>query len=130
MQAWVLMSHQLTDAQVEDLCTQWGVSQICYPAQEVQSVFSAVPPEPSVLSPLLDPIFSWLREAEPDDVVVVQGEFGMVLLVVQFAWIHGLCPIYATTARHVVETRLDDGRIHSERLFKHVRFRAYERLTQ
>ena len=55
-----------------------------------------------------------------------KGPMPKRLLSVAFAVQHKLIPVYATTRRDVVETRLPDGTVQIRRTFQHVRFRKYQ----
>jgi len=126
--AFLLLSHALTSEQEAELCQGWQVQEICPLPAELQALWSNVPPEIEELSAYLEPLFAWLaQKARPEDLAVIQGEFGAVYLAVQKAFALGLVPVYATTRRAVRETRLPNGAVRQERFFKHVRFRVYGR---
>ena len=67
------------------------------------------------------------RKSCNSDFVLIQGDFGAVYLMVNFAFSLGLIPVYATTERIVVEKRMQDNTVKSERIFKHKMFRRYEK---
>jgi phenylpropionate dioxygenase-like ring-hydroxylating dioxygenase large terminal subunit len=126
--AFLFLSHQLTEDQEAELRAHWGVGEIVPLPQDLQALWSQVPPYLESLTGYLSPLFRWLAEnARPGDIALIQGEFGAVYLAVQKAFELGLVPIYATTRREVRETKLPDGSIRQERVFKHVRFRVYGR---
>lgn len=87
-----------------------------------------MPPEVDDLAPHLIPIKSWLlREALPDDFVLVQGDFGATYLMVNFAFENKFRPIYSTTEREAKEIHQPDGSITLVHHFRHHRFRLYVR---
>lgn len=125
---FLIFSHELTEEQKFDLYKNWQVQEFVTLPAYLQALWSNIPPELESLDVYLTPLFEWLREkALPQDLVLIQGDFGAVYLAVKKAFELGLVPLYATTSREVRETKLADGSIRQERLFKHVRFRVYGR---
>ncbi len=123
---FLLFSHTLTDAQIADARRSLEVTEFVSLPEDLQARWSEVPPELERLDEHLQPIFDWLLEkAQTDDYLLVQGDFGAIYLTVSFALEHELVPVYATTQRNVVETRLPDGTVQVQRTFQHVRFRKY-----
>jgi len=126
-QVFLLFSHQLTPPQIEELENKFGVDKIVYLPEELQNIWSNIPPELPTIKTHLQDVLSWLKEnSNPGDLVLVQGEVGAVFIVVNFCIKEGLIPIYATTKREVSEEKLDDGTIQVNRKFSHVRFRQFE----
>jgi len=126
--AFILLSHRLLREQEEELKEVWGVNEILPLPEELQRLWSNIPPHLKELSPYLEPLWRWLEEkAQPEDVAVIQGDFGATYLAVQRAFQLGITPLYATTERVVCETIKPDGSVKQERLFRHVLFRVYGR---
>ena len=124
---FLLFSHTLTEAQIEDAQQSLKVQEFVPLPENLQARWSEVPPELERIDDYLQPVFDWLVEvAHRGEYVLVHGDFGAIYLTVTFAEEHGLVPIYATTQRKVVETRLPDGKIQVQRLFQHVRYRKYK----
>jgi hypothetical protein len=71
-------------------------------------------------------------QLKAEDTVMVQGEFGLTCLLVQ--WVQSYTPakvVYATTERKVVEEPDPvTGETRKTAVFKFVRFRQYPRLSQ
>jgi len=128
MNLYLLFSHSLTPEQIEDAQENWQVAACISLPEQLQELWSNVPPELTSLKDYLQPICEWLRNAQAGDLVLIQGDFGATYLMVQYAFERGLRPIYSTTLRKVVETPLPDGSIRTERVFAHHQFRLYERL--
>lgn len=127
-QAFLLFSHHLTKSQQHELENKFKVDKIIYLPPDLQSIWSNVPPELPLIKDYLKEIFCWLKEhSKPNDIVLVQGEFGAVFLTANFCIRKGLVPIYSTTRRDVTETILDDETINTKRNFIHVRFREFEK---
>jgi len=56
--------------------------------------------------------------------VLIQGDFGAVYHMVNFAKELGLIPIYATTKRESIELK-QGNKIIKKSIFKHIKFRKY-----
>jgi len=121
---FLLFSHKLTDEQIKDAKENWGIGEFVYLPESLQEIWSNIPPEVEDIKPLLEDIKQFLREnANINDVVLIQGDFGAVVEMVEFVkfW---LIPVYATTKRISKEIE-KDGKIVKVSEFKHVRFRKY-----
>lgn len=126
-QLFLLFSHQLTPVQKDELHKDFGINKIVYLPPELQILWSNIPPEYSSIRPHLEDILRWLsKKANPEDVVLIQGEFGAVYMTVDFCKKTGLTPIYATTKRGIMGETLNDETIEVKRTFTHVRFRRFE----
>jgi len=126
-QVFLLFSHQLTPPQVDELKNRYKVDKIVHLPAKLQDLWSNIPPDLSSIKGYLQDVLTWLKQnSNPGDLVLVQGEFGAVFLVVNFCLKEGLVPIYATTKRKVTEDILDNGTIQVSRKFAHVRFREFE----
>jgi hypothetical protein len=55
---------------------------------------------------------------------LIQGDFGVSYLMVQWAFDNGYIPVYATTKRDVVEIE-ENGETVAIRKFHHCKFRKY-----
>jgi len=121
---FLLFSHKLTDEQIEDAKKSFGVDEFIYLPQNLQEIWSNIPPEVEDIKPLLEDIKQFLKEnAKTGDIVLIQGDFGAVVEMVEFIrfW---LLPVYATTKRISKEIE-KDGKIVKVSEFRHVRFRKY-----
>lgn len=125
----VLMNHDLTDRQSRVAHELAGEGGIVSPSPDLQNLWRQVPPEVDGVSAHFDPIRKWLGEVgRPGDYVLIQGDFGAAFLMVRHAFSLGMLPVYATSRRETVEKTLEDGSVRQERIFRHVRFRKYERM--
>jgi hypothetical protein len=123
---YLLFSHRLTEAQETDARRNWSVEEIVYLPQELQPLWSNVPPDLEDLKDYLQPFESWLAEsADPGDLILIQGDFGATFRMVNWSIEQGLLPLYATTRREVVEEKGPDGEVHALKVFRHARFRKY-----
>ena len=124
----LLINHQLTEEQERDAFALDGMSPVA-PPDGVKAAWASISPHETSLKNTLKPVFNWLEDNCPGHKhVLVQGEPGATMLVVQKVWNLGGKPCYATTERKAVEVRQADGSIDVKRTFRHVRFREYERL--
>lgn len=127
----VIMNHALTAEQEQEARGLAKGGKLVVPPGELRGQWSAVPPEPENIREHIQPLREWLgKTAKPGDYLLVQGDFGATFLLVNFALNLGLVPLYATSRRETMETVLPDGSVRQERVFRHVRFRQYETITQ
>ena len=123
---FVVMNHRITDAQVKDAAQTLGVEKIVNMPENLKKVWENIPPELPEIRHLLVPFEKWLEgAARKNDVVLIQGDFGVCYLMVNLVLKKGLVPVYATTKREVVEVPQADGSVRTERHFRHVMFRKY-----
>ncbi len=131
-QAWVtklmvVFSHTLTEEQKCDAFSNLQVSEIVLPDDNMLNFWANIPPEKGQIGELLYPFYIWLEQTgRPGDYVLIQGEFGATLLLVQCAKKLGLIPVYSTTRRKAFEEVQDNGEVRLSHCFKHVRYRKYE----
>ena len=124
----LLFSHTLTEDQKEDARRSLNVGEFVTLSRDLQTLWIAVPPSEPSLHDYLAPLRRWLKEtAGSGDYALIQGDPGASYLMVNFTFSAGLIPVYATTERMVVEKRMPDNAVKSERVFKHKRFRRYEK---
>ena len=122
----LLFSHQLTDIQEREAKEVWGVNQFLSLPDSLQKRWSSIPPEGSFSSKWLQPILFWLEEkTSPNDLVLIQGEFGAVYTMVTWCHNNERLPVYATTKRRFESCRLPDGSNRNRHVFQHVNFRRY-----
>ena len=125
-QMFLIFSHTVTEEQRQDAERAFQQPTLVPLPEDLQRLWSAVPPEPEEIGDWLRPLWDWLRRnAEPGDIALIQGDFGAVYAMVNAATGLGLIPVYATTARQSIETPQPDGSVRTLRIFRHVRFRRY-----
>lgn len=123
---FLLFSHNLTEYQINDAKSNLGVENFVYMSDDLQRVWSNIPSELLFLKEYLRPFRNFLVEnSEYGDVVLIQGDFGAVYQMVNFAKDLGLKAVYATTKR-VVEEIIVEGKTVKKSIFEHERFREYE----
>lgn len=123
---FVLFSHNLVEDQIIELKTTHKVTDIVRLPLELQNLWGNIPPEPTDIVEIIRPIKQWLStEASINDLVIVQGDFGVTFNIINWCLQQGFIPIYATSKRVHKEEYLPDGTIKISKSFKHVRFRNY-----
>jgi len=123
---FLLFSHQLTPAQKQSAVDVYDVEEFIYLPQELQKLWSGVPTDIEELKDYLSPLKIYLdKYAVNGDIVLVQGDFGAVYHMVNYAKQNHLIAFYATTKRITKEYMKDDKTI-KESIFEFERFREYE----
>jgi hypothetical protein len=123
---FLIFSHKFTPDQEADAAASLGINRIVALPQDLQEVWSSIPPEADKIMTTLAPIRSWLSyEGFRGDYVLVQGDFGACYLMAQFVLELGLVPVYSTTERRAVDEVQPDGSVTVTHSFQHVRFRKY-----
>ena len=128
MKFLILMNHEMTQEQRPDAIKMLGVAEFVEPPEEISNIWSAIPADVETIEAILSPVKVWLdSHANAGDVVLVQGDFGAVYHMVNHAFSKKLVPVYATTQRKVEEKVNDNGCVEITRVFRHQRFRLYQR---
>jgi hypothetical protein len=123
MKMYLLFSHKLTDAQIED-AKKLGVDKFIYLPEDLQRKFSNIPPELESVKEYAKDFERFLENAKSGDYVLIQGDFGLTCHLVNFAKSKGLIPVYATTKRISKDIK-KDGKVVKISEFKHIRVRKY-----
>jgi len=122
---FLLFSHTLTQEQKEDAKISLGVGEFVKLPQDLQELWSNIPPDIKDINPYLEPIEAWLKEnIQKGDYALVQGDFGATCKIATFAKEQGAKAVYATTKRNV-EEKLLNGKVIKTSVFKHIIFREY-----
>jgi len=124
MKMYLLFSHTLTDSQIDDAKSTLKVDKFIYLPKNLQKIWSEIPPELDSLDEYLNKIKHFIKSANKGDYVLIQGDFGAVYHMVNFAKELGLIPIYATTKRESIELK-QGNKIIKKSIFKHIKFRKY-----
>jgi len=119
---FLFFSHKLNSEQEKNAKDTLKTDEFVRLPDELQKSFSNVPPELETLEEYVKPFWRYLKEnAKKDDLVLIQGDFGLSFLIVEFCKKEGFIPVYATTKREVLVEK--DGTKVSK--FRHIRFRRY-----
>ena len=122
---YLFFSHKLTQEQIKDAEENFKIKNFVPLPEKLQILFSNVPPELESLEDYLEPFKEFLaKNSKKNDVVLIQGDFGIVCALVEFSKKIGLVPVYATTKR-LVKMTATDGKSAKISYFSHVRFRKY-----
>ena len=123
---FLLFSHKLTPAQIEDGKKNLGIDEFVYLPKELQQIWSNVPPEKTLkVGEHLKPIKEYIADnSKKGDYLLVQGDFGATYEMVSFAKILGKNAVYATTKREFEEKQIGDKIIKTS-IFTHICFKAY-----
>jgi hypothetical protein len=122
---FLLFSHTLTNEQIEDAKKSLGVGEFVSLSDDLQKLWSNIPPDITDLDSYLKPIKDWLQNrVNKDDYVLIQGDFGATCKMVAFVKEIGAKAVYATTKRDVQEKKID-GKIIKTSVFKHIIFREF-----
>jgi len=123
---YLLFNHSLTQAQEADAKAALGVGQFVSLPTDLQQLWSQVPADLENLYSYLEPIKIWIEKAKSEDYVLIQGDYGATVHLVQYCQQEGYGrPLYSTTTRQTKEVRQPDGSIEVKRSIKHCRFRVY-----
>ena len=122
---YLLFSHTLTEAQKADAGETLGIRTFVPLPENLQQLWSDIPPDAENLREHLRPLLEYVRQhVTPDDVVLIQGDFGATCLMVQVVQYLGAKAVHATTRRNVIQEH-DGDTVIKRSVFEHVRFRTY-----
>ena len=122
----LFFSHALTSEQVKDAQEKLGCKDIISLPYDLQQKWQQIPPEGEIDDFVINPFISYLsQKTDNGDYVLVQGEFGVSFMIVNWCLKNNRIPIYATTKRVVNEEMKSDGSVQKVTRFKHVQFRRY-----
>ena len=122
---FLLFSHNLSQVQIDDAKYNLNIEEFIPLPADLQEIWSNIPSDLVFLKEYLLVIRNFLTEkSELDDVVLIQGDFGAVYQMVNFAKDLGLEAVYATTNR-IIEEIVEDGKTIKKSIFEHRRFRNY-----
>ncbi len=125
---FILLSHKLTQEQKDALKNELQITNIIYLPENLQSLWSNIPPEPENIHDILEPFRLWLKEnAKNGDYALIQGDMGATYQMINYAFSINLYPCYTTTARISLQEQDNNGIVNLIKQFKHIRFRLYEK---
>ena len=124
---FLVISHSLTDEQVQDAKKSFNIEEVVSLPDNLIKIWGNIPPEIPKVNEYLKEIKKWLlTNCHNGDYILIQGEFGSTCILVNFAFKNNFIPIYATTKR-IIEEEVSGNKVINKRIFKHVRFRIYEK---
>jgi hypothetical protein len=122
---FLLFSHTLTQEQIKDAKKSLEIEEFVKLPQNLQELWSNIPPDIKDLNSYLEPIKEWLKEhLKSEDYALIQGDFGATCKMAKFVKEHSAKAVYATTQRNAKE-KMVDGKIVKTSIFKHIMFREF-----
>ncbi len=122
----LIFSHQIMDKQKEEAEEKFGITNFVGLEDGLLEKWSNVPPNLEDLGKYLEDIIEWIeKNSKNGDYVLVQGDYGATMYIVNYCISEGLIPVYATTKRKVIEEKVGE-KIKFSREFEHVMFRKYQ----
>jgi len=123
---FVLLNHEVTREQIDDARHSMDIWEIMPTPENIKHIWANIPADVESIENTLSPVKAWLDcQASDGDVVLIQGDFGAVYHMVNYAFSKKLVPVYATTSRMAAEVVKDDGSVEITRIFRHRMFRRY-----
>ena len=122
----LLFSHRLTEIQKNELKQKWKIEEIIPLPERLQDVFSNIDPVAIFPQDTVKLLADWLNnESDKDDLVLIQGDFGITYYLVDWCLKNGRIAVYSTTVRDYQQVEMPEGEVKMTHIFKHVRFRKY-----
>lgn len=124
----LLFSHLLDEIQKKDAEKNMNVNEIIKLDEKNQIIWSNINPleETQEKNKNIDKIKSFVREKiEKNDYILIQGEWGYVFDMVNWAKQNGFIPIYSATNREYEEIENQDGSKKIIHTFKHIKYKSY-----
>ncbi|MBF0230068.1 MAG: hypothetical protein HQK63_10880 [Desulfamplus sp.] len=123
---FLIFNHEITQEQRLDAENSLGVSNFVDLPTQLKELWKQIPAELESVKEYLLPICDWLSQnGKSGDYVLIQGDFGGVYYLVNWAFELEIVPLYSTTERNAVEIKGRNGEIRLSHIFRHVRFRKY-----
>ncbi len=123
---FLVFSHVMTHEQKSEAHVRFCCSSFVEMPSDISSLWSNVPPGLENIMDYAGPILQWLETcSQPGDYCLIEGDFGMTYIVVQWAQLNGRIPVYSSTERVFETHTAGDGAIVNTHRFRHVRFRHY-----
>jgi hypothetical protein len=122
---YCLLNHPLTENQLKELRDDFHAGTVIYPDEDTSQRWSQIPVNAVLAKADLAPFVTWLLSAREGDILILQGEFGSVFALADYALSRGLIPIHAVARRVARETRNGET-VQKTYIFEHVCFRRYQ----
>lgn len=118
----LLFSHKLTPQQLKDAEEKLNCKEIIYLNEKLSKLWQNILPETDIQ------VFKdfLMENGKAGDYVLIQGEWGTVYNMVNFAKEKNMIPIYSSTARKVVEEKSSsENQVIKTSVFEHRGFYRY-----
>ncbi len=120
-----LLNHMLTEQQLLEIRERFLAQKIMYPGKELQSKWAFIPTDEILPIAYFPQYIHWIDEnSQEGDYLIIQGEFGSTVYLVEYAFSHKLIPLHSVTQRVAEEFRKDEVVTRTYK-FKHICFRKY-----
>lgn len=119
-----LLNHRMLEKQKKELEERYGICEFIMPPDDIAVLWKAIPVEKEIPQSFFDRIEDWLRRADGDDVVVIQGEPTAAFLIVSHLLKRGVTVLAGITERRSIDKE-ENGTVIKTSLFDHVCFRKY-----
>ena len=121
----LFFSHNLDDNQIQSAKNDLGISEFVTLPEHIQSKWSNVPADLADLNAYSSDFKEFLNQnSRPNDIALIQGDFGLSYIMINYAKSLGLHAVYATT-RRISKEKIINGKTIKESVFEHVRFRQF-----
>lgn len=127
----LLFNHTLIPEQNDELSNEWEVEEFLVTPTRIHDGWGNIDIEKNY-NDVLNNVLDWLsNETEKEDLIFVQGQYGITYQVVSWALENNRIPIYAFTGRNVSsEIICPDSSVTQTSNFKHRYFAEYMPLNQ
>lgn len=96
--------------------------------ENLQTLWSNIPPEKESICEILNPVRLWLKNnAKQEDYALIQGDMGATYQMINYSFSIGIIPCYTTTRRVSIQEKNINGTVNVIKEFKHERYRIYEK---
>lgn len=124
---FLLFSHTLTEAQKEEASVRFNIDEFIKLPDKLQNIWSHVPSEGDIPEEYLNEIVKFVSDNKAEkNYALIEGEYGLVYIMVRWCMKNNIVPIYATTKRIYKSSDNEDGSITGTHIFRHVAFRLYK----
>jgi hypothetical protein len=125
MKMFVVLSHTLTEKQIQEIKHRFHITDIVYPPEHLRKLWANIPPEGEWEEQWIQDLKDWLsQQLSEGDKLIVQGEFGAVFSLVSWLKNKGFQVYYATSLRKAEEMKQGETVV-TRRTFEHVCLREY-----
>ena len=123
----LLFSHELTESQTIELKNKYNIQTVIYLPENLQQQWSNIHPDYVDIEEELKNIKTYiLQNIDKNTYLLVQGEYGAVYHMVNFAFANNIIPIYSASKRVYESKKIDEDRIENIHYFKHIKFQHYK----
>ena len=123
----LLFSHELTESQTIELKNKYNIQTVIYLPENLQQQWSNIHPDYIDIEEELKNIKTYiLQNIDKNTYLLVQGEYGAVYHMVNFAFANNIIPIYSASKRVYESKKIDEDRIENIHYFKHIKFQHYK----